>query len=67
MDFLQDLDPAIAFAVGTLGGLLVRTFGGKLLPAFRKFAKTTPTKVDDVVGDVAQALVDAEASEKKDK
>lgn len=64
---LAAVDPAIAFAVGTVGGLLVKTFGGKLIPAFKAFAKTTPTKVDDAVADVAQALADEAATKDKTK
>lgn len=64
-DILKDLDPVLAASIGAIGGFLVRTFGGKVIPLLRAAAKQTPSKADDVAVDVLQAAVDAEA--KKDK
>ena len=64
-DILKDLDPVLAASIGAIGGFLVKTFGGKVIPLLRAAAKQTPSKADDVAVDVLQAAVDAEA--KKDK
>lgn len=64
-DVLKDLDPVLAASIGAIGGFLVRTFGGKVIPLLRAAAKQTPSKADDVAVDVLQAAVDAEANKDK--